>query len=125
MMRLIKVSYTNEMPVDSTGTSVELIAEDSLNNFERKENEIFATYERKFHSTDSKILISVVFQFRSAIKNESKVSDSELIDLIQKHKSQYVLLAPSEASLIITNIMKSAGFPPVITPPTFIEKTKN
>lgn len=124
MMRLINVSYKNNYPAEMSETSIELAAEDSLSDFRMEKNEFLATYERKFHSVDSKILIDIAFQFRSKIKNNVSITNQELIDLIQKHKNQYVLFAPSEASLIIANIMKSAGFPPVITSPTFIEKTK-
>ena len=123
MKRLINVSYKNDYPVEMSEVSIKLAVEDSLTDFRVEKNEIFSTYERKFHSVDSKILIDITFQFRSKIKADVSITNQELIALIQKHENQYVLFAPSEASLIIANIMKSAGFPPVITAPTFIEKS--
>ena len=125
MIRLINVSYTNEYSVDLSKITIELTVEDSLNNFKRIKDEFFINYERKFHSTDSKLLINVVFQFRSKINDNVTITNTELIDLVQSHKRQYVLSAPSEASLIISNILKSAGFPSVITKPTFIEETED
>lgn len=122
MVRLQNVLFVNDYPIDTEEGTLEFTAGDSLGDFQKAEDEIFATYKRIFSSTDSHIKVEVTFQFRSKIKQNIQVEDQELIHAIQDQKDQFVLFAPSDASIIIANIMKSAGFPPLVTQPTFIEK---
>lgn len=121
-MRLKKVSFINEYPIDIPDKTFTFMADDSLGDIKIAGTKIETIYQRNFYSEDLKIKVEVEFCFRAEIKPDVEISEQELLDIIKKNKKKFFLFAPAESSLIISNIMRSAGFPPMVTQPTFIEK---
>lgn len=127
MLKLKQVSFLNDYLNDKPEGTINFKLEDSLSDFYRDDenhNKTFVNYKRKIYSTNTNsICLEVTFQFCSIIKEGINPSDQEIKDLINQNKRKFVLFAPAEASVIISNIMQSAGFPPIVTQPTYLENS--
>lgn len=121
-VKLKRVVYQNDyaseyLKSDDCAFSVE----DTLSGIHVEEKVILADYKRDIINNDKSINIQVVFEFHARIKDECELTDSEIINVIEQNKNEFVFFIPAEASILISNISKSAKIPPIVSSPEFIE----
>ena len=89
------------------------------------ESELTVLYTRKMYNTPRNLEISATFELSAQLNEGVTATLEELIEAINQEKTRFVAFAPAEISLLIGNIMKTAGFPAIITKPSFIEEDDN
>ena len=124
--RLKEVHFKNCIDTKNPSESqIEVFFEDSFSNYTLTESELTVLYTRKMYNTPRNLEISATFELSAQLNEGVTATLEELIEAINQEKTRFVAFAPAEISLLIGNIMKTAGFPAIITKPSFIEEDDN
>lgn len=119
--RLKEVRFKNDLSFENA-EDLQLNFEDSFSQHELSDKGLKVLYTRKVSNISGELEIVVTFEIFAQLKEDTTTTLEEAIQTIDSDKSRFVAFAPFEMSLLIANIMKTGGFPPVITQPSFIEK---
>ena len=119
--RLRKASFSNDFVLQGKENHLEFTASDNLYNIRVEENMVFATYSRVVRTIDNAIAFEVVYDCISYMNDKQIHTNDEVKNVILSNPKEYVKYMAAEAALIIANLAKAAGFPPLITASEFVD----
>ena len=121
-VQLESVTYHNKLPID-TKTQINLICKDTLGDIQLKNKKsLVLKYQRKVFSEQPGLEAEVVFSFSAKLQENVDLSEAELEGIIRNNIDAFLGFTIPDASLMISNIFKTAGFTPYISQPVFIEE---
>lgn len=120
----LKNVYFENHYLDEKESLVTFRLKDSLDNYQLKDNILYANFTRKLAPEgNNSIIITVTYDFRARIKEGCGIAKDidAIIEVAESDKTQLLARAISEATWTIANLTKSAGFDVIITAPVFVD----
>lgn len=118
-VELKEAHYSNDLKDNSIPLNLD--GKDSLQIIGIENELLISEYERQITSQDGSLRIRVILRVIAKIRDEKQNEAEEIKKMIEENRNDFIAVAASEASLIIANLTKSAGFLPLITQPAFME----
>ncbi len=118
-VELKEAHYSNDLKDNSIPLNLD--GKDSLQIIGIENELLISEYERQITSQDGSLRIRVILRVIAKIRDERQNEAEEIKKMIEENRNDFIAVAASEASLIIANLTKSAGFLPLITQPAFME----
>lgn len=120
-VRLTNLTFENNFPAVAV-VETEVSANDYLGDYCLSEKVFEATFKRTLSTMDKNLQLQVIFKIVSTFLDGVDENKDEIIKAVESNKNEFLGFSISEASIVISNVMRSSGFPPVITQPAFIEQ---